>query len=675
MSDVIYTDHGSPQAIGLNFLIAGDGPSMWSVYLLHPPGVDPLCQRSGDLSLSLESLGRCLDADFSLLRLTRPWSIDDYSIGIEAVSDIRTASRAALRRHVRARRTALEALGAHTVDVFLAVRLPDRGERNAGSGGPWLIDTEVAVFAGVLDCAPARRVRREELSRLVRTASGKTTGTQYRACLQVTELPPTRSNLERGVDSFFAQLAAMEFAIDAALTAGLDCDRPPRWAASLSLSLSAADRTELHRRMDHVRSELQGFTLRTAESSDPDLVRRHLRPACTGSGRNREGLKVARLGSISLSTAALGSRAGAYVGRTVAGARGPVLFDPFEPGSNGSSSLTLITGGAGAGKTVCMQLIMYNAFIAGAAVIDIDLGGAHTLERVPEVGERIDILELSAVKRFRGLLDPLRIGRAEARERLACDFLLGVLPPPIPAAWHTEIARAVNVVALRNGTSCCEAVAELKRGTAISRAAAREIEANVMRGLPVLGYGQSEVPTCEHLPQPITSLRLRHPSLRVSSGGDPREKQIRDVIVRLVGAYALHLADMHHNSTCVVGLDDASSFVTDAAGRAVVDELVTRGQSGQFASLIAARKPKDVAWLVRRSGAVLCFGSNGEDDSRRISRILYPAIREDYQAHRMMESQPGCCIMRDRRGRVGVVQIELADQGLRAALDTTSARS
>jgi hypothetical protein len=642
MSGVIYTDHGSPQAIGLNFLLAGDGASLWSVYLLHPPSLEPVGPFGGRPELQLEPLGLCLDADFSLLRFTRPWSIDDYSIGLEAVSDIRTANREALRRHVRARRSAVQALEAHTVDVYLAVRLPDRSDREGAGRSPWLIDTERAVFAGVLDRVPARRTHRDELSRLVRASSARATRSQHRVCLRV-----TASRLDYGVGGFFAQLAAIEFAVDAAITARLDRDRPPRWATNLSLSVSGANSDELDRRMERVRSQLQGLQLHTPESSDPDLVSRHLRPPGIGLRGEQEGLSVARLGSLSLDIAALGSRAGAYIGRTISGARRPVLFDAFESARNGSSPVTLIAGSAGAGKTVCMQLLMHNAFIAGAAVIDIDLGGAHRLELLPDMGERIDVLELSAVKRFRGLLDPLRICAAGDREQLACEFLLGVLPPPIPPGWRTEIANAVSAVVCRAGATCADAVTELRSGTAASRAAARAIEENVTRGLPILGYGRPDPLPLVQEPRQVTSLRLRDPSLTGLPSVGARERRIGHLIVRLVGAYALHLAGMHRNRTCVVGLDDAAALLTDVGGRALIDEFVARGRSGRFAALVVSRANRDTAWLLRRSGAALCFGADAQD------------------------AGPGRCMMRDPAGRVGLVQIELADMTLREALGTT----
>ena len=82
-------------------------------------------------------------------------------------------------------------------------------------------------------------------------------------------------------------------------------------------------------------------------------------------------------------THAVGAEAGPYIGYTLSGARQPVLFDPTEASRTSRAPATLLSGTLGSGKTLCMELIMYQAFLPGSTICDIDPKGDHALERLP----------------------------------------------------------------------------------------------------------------------------------------------------------------------------------------------------------------------------------------------------------------------------------------------------
>jgi AAA-like domain len=631
---MISTEHGSPRAIGLNFLAGGDGENVWSVYVLQPPGRDRRTLPADECSaLAPELLEHDLEADFCLLRVARPWTIDDYAIGVEAAVDVRNPRRAALRRHVKARGEAIQALDVYTIDEFLAIRLAERPDSLHGSGRAWVIDAESAVFASVLRCVRARRARRIELARLVRFSRRDSTSNEVRTCLQIEAPAAAMGMADVGVESLFNNLHELDFPVDAALTAELRRRQPLRWAARLSLRVGAADEIELAQRVSALRGRLGTSRLRESIDDQSSVLGRHLRAGDGDADVDPAGIGLARLGSLRLITAGLGSRGGAFVGHTVTGIRRPVLFDPFEAWSRGAAPGTLITGASGTGKTRYMQLVMHNAFITGASIVDVDLAGDHTLDRLPELAGHVEVLELSAVKRFRGLLDPLRIGPPDLRERLACDFLLGLLPRPIPVGWYAEIVEAVRNVVRGHGTSCMDVVAQLGKGSSAGCAAARAIEARVAHGLPALGYGRSsdEPPDDSHAQ--VTCLRLRDLASAPSGASVWRGDRLVRTIVSLLTAYALHLACKNHKGRCLIGLDDARPLLADPSGRAVVDELVERARSGQLAPVLATRKMPDPDWLEGRCGAAFCFRGQAADAPR------------------------GRCHMRDFAGRVGSLQV------------------
>jgi hypothetical protein len=165
--DTAGTAGRSIRSIVYNVVLGPSEDDAWAVYRLQADPSDRPAQVERPAAVTVESLAEALDADFSLLRVSRPWSVDDYAIGVEAVADVREVDRGALARYVGAQRVALVGLGAHTVDVLICVRVPADPPRSARE---WPLAAEAVIFQNVLKCVRATRVRPPELMRLVRQA-------------------------------------------------------------------------------------------------------------------------------------------------------------------------------------------------------------------------------------------------------------------------------------------------------------------------------------------------------------------------------------------------------------------------------------------------------------------------------------------------------------------------
>ena len=70
-------------------LVFGAGPAdAWAVYRLDTRSYAGLTKSAKrELLTVLASLVYSLEADFSLLRVARPWSVDGYSAGVEMTVD------------------------------------------------------------------------------------------------------------------------------------------------------------------------------------------------------------------------------------------------------------------------------------------------------------------------------------------------------------------------------------------------------------------------------------------------------------------------------------------------------------------------------------------------------------------------------------------------------------
>lgn len=733
-----------------NLVVGRTRTDPWAVYRVHEGGQSDLSPGvTHEAQPVIELLGHGLDADFSLLRIARPWSIDQYALGVEAVADIRYVRRHVLQRYVGAQRAALEGLKAHTTSVYLSVRLPVAPEppiddmRRDGL----LLDREARVFHRVLGCVQVSRASSRELLWLIRrafrrglpdTVVDEPVGTNRLAVSTLVDeapldfyaLPPVdlpinvdgpslRIESELGeshqsflraevpvsqrraprapLGGFFNLLQSLEFPVDAAIGARrlsddrairvlrgdsgsvdrvhwLTVDDRPLLRVTVSLCVSASSAGELERRVVRARRELSGVRLHRPRERQLALFEDHF-PAPTlaalGGSAAFTSAQVGGLGAASPSV--VGSRAGFYIGHTISGTPRPVLFDPGEAAGSGIPTATLLTGGPGSGKTVCMELLMYHAFILGSVIYDVDPRGDHALERLPDVAGHVEVLELSAAKRFAGLLDPLQVGPDDAREQLAVDFLVGVLPQTAPPQWEREIVVAAHSVVARGGRSCGEVVDELARRSVHAQAAAAAIRRETSSGLAGLGFAQHDTVPVKVGGKQITSLRLRdmRPAAQdVADAEAVQAERIGRVIMRLLAAYVLKLAPTHQRRHCVIGLDQAAPLLADDRGRRLLDQLSHSSRPGGFTPVIAAETVTDAPWLDERFSTMFCFRPHDEQQARVISRLL-PTDGDSRRLVRGLQSAgPGACVMRDYLGRVSPVQIDFVNDRLLPLLDT-----
>ncbi len=799
----------APYRFAYRNLLFGAGPDdVWAVYRVQTQAYAGLTRADKhDVLSSLASFAYGIEADFSLLRVGRPWSVDSYTLGVQATTDLRGVHREELDEYLAAQRDALRSRDSHVPEVYVSVRMPSErasldlkgvpsiagARRLFGLDDPRgfsrrrmeaLLDEEDKVYARVYDFLDADRAATHELQWLIRRAfcrgvgdpevderfrpqalvvdsSDEDGGARYRpleadvlrlmdapinveprllrieselgdsfqAFLCLGALPEAVTFPGRRAELLFAPLEALDFPVDAAfssrlvtnedairlvrrrivdadytyreesfgdhgpssaaaerpqaareledyLTAG---DRPPLLRTTISLAVSAASREELEDRIGRIRREYGVIKLHRPLGDQLRLFVTHLPGQSCPIADYDDYLTIEQFGSmVPTATHAVGAEAGPYLGYTITGARQPVLFDPTEASRTSRAPATLLSGTLGSGKTLCMELIMYQAFLAGSTICDIDPKGDHRLERLPGVAEHMEIIELSSEERYRGMLDPLRIGTDDTREDLAYNFLLGILPEPVAPAWQTEIRLAVRTAAAAGARSCGDVVAELERGGDDARAAARALGIHASSGLARLGFATAGSVAEDVGEKTVTSLRIRN--LRLPLPGTARtemveEERIGQAVLHLLAVYALRLTSSDARRHSVLGFDEAWVLLADAAGRTLVDRISRLGRAQNVTPLLATQVLDDIDELEGLIGAAFCFGVETEGEARKALKLLHLDEDDEALQQRLMAFRRGRCFMRDYRNRVSPVQIDLVDGQLLTALDTTPGRA
>jgi hypothetical protein len=391
------------------------------------------------------------------------------------------------------------------------------------------------------------------------------------------------------------------------------------------------------------------------------------------SGDYVQQLTVEQFGAmVATATREVGSPSGPYLGYTPTGAPRPVRYDPTQAPREDRASAVLLIGTLGSGKTVTAQAIEYAAERRGSLVVDFDPKPDHGLHRLSELGERVQVLELSGDPAQQGRLDPLAIGLQDLREELACSYLLDLLPGPT-TSWENAVSRAVKD-AVREGSRSLQHVVELlgRSDRTAGQEAGEALEVIRDFGLARLGFGDGES-TVVHAARPVTTIRM--PGLSLPEPGASRDTYTRServsvATLSLVAAYALRLISHDRSRHKVIALGESWFLLDSAQGRQIVKRLVRLGRALNATVLLDTQRVADLGDLVDLIGVVFVFGQDSDEAAAAALRLIGLEPTRGLIAL-LRELRAGRCLMRDLHGRVGEVQVDLVYPRLLRAFSTT----
>ena len=450
---------------------------------------------------------------------------------------------------------------------------------------------------------------------------------------------------------------------------------PPMLYAALSLAVGAPDDTVLEQRISALEDQYGELVLHRPRGLQEALWFDHLPRAGVAEVRDYTAqMTVEQFGAlIPIGSQHVGATRGIYLGWTPGGGGRPVRYDVTAPSREARTSAVLLAGTLGSGKTVAAQAIALGGERRGSLVVDFDPKPDHGFDQLPLLRGRVEVLELSGAEEHRGKLDPLAIGLEDLREELASSYYLDLLREP-PPSWENQVQRAVREVVRRRGRSSLEVIEQLKgMDSDPAREAADALEVVADFGLARLGFGAAT--GVERGPAAaVTTIRipgLTLPDPRASRETYTRSERVSVATLALVAAYALRLVASDRSRHKVVLLDEAWFLLASPQGRTVINRLVRLGRAFNATVLLATQRLEDLGDLSDLVGTYLIFGQESDAEAARALELLGLDPRERTLIARLREFRRGRCLMRDLDGRVGEVQVDLADPALLAAFDTT----
>jgi hypothetical protein len=452
-------------------------------------------------------------------------------------------------------------------------------------------------------------------------------------------------------------------------------ERPPLLNCAISLAVGADSREELEHRVGALVHQYGTVALHRPLGLQPALFLDHLPRADGGTVRDyADVLTIEQFGALMpIATHQAGSDRGVYLGRTATGGARPVRFDITEASRTGRPPSILLAGTLGSGKTIAAELLAYQAERRGSLVVDVDPKPDHNLEGLPELDQRVQVIELSGQDRYRGLLDPLVVAPDALREDLASSYLMELLPQA-PPAWETHVRKAVRAVLEHQQPSCLRVVdALLHAAEADGRAVGEALAVWSDSGVARLGFGDGASGRIA-ASRPVTSIKAR--GLSLPAPGIPRAdydqaERLGVATLKLIAAYAMRLVSGDRSVHKVVLFDEAWFLLASRDGRRLIDRLNRLGRAENATLILATQQLTDVGDIENLIGTRFVFGQETVAEARRALELLGLDPEDRAMVERVRAYRRGRCLMRDIDDRVAELQIEPVYEHLLRVLDTS----
>jgi len=456
---------------------------------------------------------------------------------------------------------------------------------------------------------------------------------------------------------------------------------PPLLRATLAVSVSAPTSEELERRVETVRRAYGEVRLHRPLGDQLKLFIASLPGQRAGVGGYDDVLTAEQVAAMMpLAAHVVGSRRGFHLGHTLSGARQPVRLNLREGSDADRNAAILAIGAPGSGKTTLGQKLAYEAFLLGARVIDCDPKGDHRLHELPEVAAHVETIALRGERALRGMLDPLRIAPEHLRRDAAISFLGDLLPSRSEAAWEVAVAGAVDAVCRVSRTpTCTEVVRALGAGDTTDRQVARTLAAHADAGLAQLAFADPDIRLPPVGTRQVTYLPIRDlpaPAPGTARADYSQLERVGEHIVRLIAMFAMGLMAAERSRLKVFAFDEGWRLLGDPVGRMLLASLQRMGRSELAVPIISTQLVSDTLLDGRESlesliGATFVFGLRSEREAERALTLLDLDPADRALRDQLLSFDRGRCLMRDHRGRVEAVQVEVLLPRLLAAFSTT----
>lgn len=383
-------------------------------------------------------------------------------------------------------------------------------------------------------------------------------------------------------------------------------------------------------------------------------------------------------------TQMLGERDGIYLGYNVDTDQN-VYVQPAKAAQGVKGSVTNALSGAflgslGGGKSLSFNLLTYYSVLNGAQALILDPKSERGLwkEKLPEIADEINIVNLTSDEENKGMLDPYIIMRkTKDAESLALDvltFLTGissrdgklfpVLRRAVRAVTNSETRGLLRVIdALRDDDS----------ETAL--AIAEHIESFTDYDFAHLLFSNGKVQQTISLEKQLNIIQVADlvlPDKDTAPADYTTIEMLSISMLIVISTFALDFIHSDRSIFKMVGLDEAWAFLNVAQGKTLANKLVRAGRSMNAAVYFVTQNAGDVADenIKNNIGMKFAFRSTDMNEIKKTLEFFGLDSEDENNQKRLRNLENGQCLFQDLYGRVGVIKFHVMFDYLFNAFDT-----
>lgn len=383
-------------------------------------------------------------------------------------------------------------------------------------------------------------------------------------------------------------------------------------------------------------------------------------------------------------TQMLGERDGIYLGYNVDTDQN-VYVQPAKAAQGVKGSVTNALSGAflgslGGGKSLSFNLLTYYAVLNGAQALILDPKSERGLwkEKLPEIVDEINIVNLTSDEENKGMLDPYIIMRkTKDAESLALDvltFLTGISSRD--GKLFPVLRRAVRAVTNSETRGLLRVIDALRDdGSETALAIAEHIESFTDYDFAHLLFSNGKVQQTIGLEKQLNIIQVADlvlPDKDTAPADYTTIEMLSISMLIVISTFALDFIHSDRSIFKMVGLDEAWAFLNVAQGKTLANKLVRAGRSMNAAVYFVTQNAGDVADenIKNNIGMKFAFRSTDMNEIKKTLEFFGLDSEDENNQKRLRNLENGQCLFQDLYGRVGVIKFHVMFDYLFNAFDT-----
>lgn len=383
-------------------------------------------------------------------------------------------------------------------------------------------------------------------------------------------------------------------------------------------------------------------------------------------------------------TQMLGERDGIYLGYNVDTDQN-VYVQPARAAQGVKGSVTNALSGAflgslGGGKSLSFNLLTYYAVLNGAQALILDPKSerGQWKEKLPEIADEINIVNLTSDEENKGMLDPYIIMRkTKDAESLALDvltFLTGISSRD--GKLFPVLRRAVRAVTNSETRGLLRVIDALREdGSETALAIAEHIESFTDYDFAHLLFSNGKVQQTISLEKQLNIIQVADlvlPDKDTAPADYTTIEMLSISMLIVISTFALDFIHSDRSIFKMVGLDEAWAFLNVAQGKTLANKLVRAGRSMNAAVYFVTQNAGDVADenIKNNIGMKFAFRSTDINEIKKTLEFFDLDSEDENNQKRLRNLENGQCLFQDLYGRVGVIKFHVMFDYLFNAFDT-----